>query len=110
MGKKLTLSPKDFENINICKAINRKGPLQVDQILISQQSTKTDYQSQQRGHVTGENALQHHSVDKASDTLHANIYNTCVAFDSCELTPDIQLNRKRKSRRRTEDVSNNMME
>ena len=44
-GKELTLSPKDFENI--CKAINRRGPLQIDQIPISHQSTKTEYQSQQ---------------------------------------------------------------
>ena len=97
-GKELALSPKDFENI--CKAINRIGPLQVDQILISHQGTKTDYQSQQRGHATGENAIQQYSVDIASDTLHANIYNSGVAFDSCEFTPGIQLKRERKSRQR----------
>ena len=92
------LSSNDFENI--CRAINRMGPLQVDEILTSHQNTENDYQIQQRGQVTGENAIQRHSVDKASDTLHANIQNTGVALDSCEFTPDIHLKRKRKSRRR----------
>ena len=78
----------------------QKGSTSGDQILISHQSIMTDYQIQQTGQVTGENAIQQHSVDQASDTLHAHIHNTGVAFDSCEFTPDIKLKRKQKSRRR----------
>ena len=47
--KESTLSSNDFERI--CKAINRRGPLQLDEILTSHQNTENDYQLQQRGQV-----------------------------------------------------------
>ena len=43
--KEVTLSSNGFENI--CKAINRNGSLQLDEILTSHQNTENDYQIKQ---------------------------------------------------------------
>ena len=112
--KEPILSSNDFENI--CKAINRNGSLQLDEILTSHQNTENDYQIKRRGHVIGKNTKQKPSIDKASDTLHESSQNTCVVFDTLESTQDIQakslinttdlkqntnqLGNKQKSRRR----------
>ena len=87
--KEVTLSSNGFENI--CKAINRTGSLQLDEILTSHQNTENDYQIKQRGHVIGKNTKHKPSIDKASDTLHESRQNTCVMFDSLESTPHIQV-------------------
>ena len=87
--KEVTLSSNDFENI--CKAINRKGSLQLDEILTSHQNTENDYQIKQRAHVIGKNTKQKPSIDKASDTLHESRQTACVVFDSLESTPQIQV-------------------
>ena len=87
--KEPILSSNDFENI--CRAINRMGRLQVDEILTSHQNTENDCQIQQRGQVIGENDIQKTSLDKACYNLNADIHNTGVVFDSCESTQDIQV-------------------
>ena len=99
--KEPILSSNDFENI--CRAINRTGPLQVDEILTSYQNTENDFQIQQRGQVIGENDIQKPSIDKASNNLHADIHGTGVVFDFCESTQDIQV----KSLLNTTDLKQN---
>ena len=88
-SKEVTLSSNGFENI--CKAINRNGSLQLDEILTSHQNTENDYKIKQRGHVIGNNSKKKPSIDKTSDTLHESRQSTCVVFDSLESTPHIQV-------------------
>ena len=87
--KEVTLSSNGFKNI--CQAINRKGSLQLDEILTSHQNTENDYQIKPRGHVIGKNTKQRPLIDKASDTLHESRQNTFVVFDSLESTPHIRV-------------------
>ena len=54
--KKLTLSSNGFEYI--CKAINRKGSLQLDEFLTLHLNTENDYQIKQRGQVIDKNTIQ----------------------------------------------------
>ena len=87
--KELTLSSNVFENI--CKAINRKGSLQLDEIPTLHQNTENDYKIKRWGEVIGKNTIQKPSIDKASGTLHESRQNTDVVFDSLESAPGIQV-------------------
>ena len=87
--KELTLSSNFFENI--CKAINRKGSLQLDEIPTLHQSTENNYQIKRWGVVIGKNTIQKPSIDKASGTLHESRQNKGIVFDSLESSRDIQV-------------------
>ena len=89
--KEPILSSNDFENI--CRAIDRMGPLQVDEILTLHQKTENDCQIQQRGHVIGENDIQKPSIDK--DIQVKSLINTTDLRQNTN-----QLGNKQKSCRR----------
>lgn len=79
-----TLCSNDFEKIQ--KAVNRRGPLQVDDILTSYKITAKELEIQQSEHISEDDKLQNSLTNEVSDIFQANRKIMKVQNDLSEAT------------------------
>ena len=79
-----TLSSNDFEKIQ--KAVYRRGPLQVDDILTSYKITAKELEIQQMKYISEDDKLQNSLTNEVSDIFQVNRNITKVQNDLAEAT------------------------